>query len=267
MHPNAFLRSFWRPEIKPQVFVAMSFDARYKNRYDNVIVPAVESVEFDGKQLSAHRVDVSKTGDSILTDILEGVAHSVVVLADVSTIGKDSVTGNAYRNGNVMYEVGLALACRHSTEILLVRDDRDRFLFDVSTIPHAQVDFTDVAAARELVKAKLEERINERQYFQDARLQMLVSSLSRDEVKLLEELAALTVEQLRGWRESGDVPSRRTVALNRLLDKGLVQALGRFKDGGPAYKLGPMGRTISAFMCSEWHIYEGQQRGPSESAL
>jgi hypothetical protein len=42
-----------------------------------------------------------------------------------------------------MYEVGLALACRQPSEVLLVRDDRARFLFDVSVVPHMQVDFTD----------------------------------------------------------------------------------------------------------------------------
>lgn len=51
-----------------------------------------------------------------------------MVLADVSSIGKDNVTGEAFRNGNVMYEVGLALACRHSSEVLLIRDDNDKFL-------------------------------------------------------------------------------------------------------------------------------------------
>lgn len=70
----------------------------------------------------------------MLTDIMDGIAHSLMVLADVSTAGKDQNTGEPYRNGNVMYEVGLALACRQPAEVLLIRDDRDRFLFDVSTI-------------------------------------------------------------------------------------------------------------------------------------
>ena len=76
-------------------------------------------------------MDLSKTGDSILTDIVDGIAHSQLVPADVSTIGKDSVTGTPYRNGNVMYEVGIALACRHPSEVLLVRDDEDTFPFTV----------------------------------------------------------------------------------------------------------------------------------------
>ena len=109
-----------------------------------VIRPAIENIVVDNVQLIAYRVDNSKTGDSILTDIMDGVAHSRLVLADVSIMGKDPNTGYAYRNGNVMYEVGLALACRHPSEVLLIRhkrDEKEAFLFDVSTIPHATLDF------------------------------------------------------------------------------------------------------------------------------
>src|SRR6266542_3542020 len=139
MHPNVFLKTFWRMELKPQVFVAMSFSERYQKRFDDVIAPAISTIAVGGVPLEPHRVDLSKTGDSILTDIMEGIAHSQMVIADVSSVGKDSVTGDPYRNGNVMYEVGIALACRQPQEILLIREDNDRFLFDVSTIPHMRL--------------------------------------------------------------------------------------------------------------------------------
>jgi hypothetical protein len=57
-------------------------------------------------RLQPYWVDVSKTGNSILTDIMNGIAHSRMVVADVSSIGKDSKTSESYRNANVMYEVG-----------------------------------------------------------------------------------------------------------------------------------------------------------------
>ena len=37
MHPQAFLKTFWRMELRPQVFVAMSFTPQYQSRYDSVI--------------------------------------------------------------------------------------------------------------------------------------------------------------------------------------------------------------------------------------
>ena len=147
MHPQTYLKTFWRLELRPEVFVAMSFAPQYQQRFAKVIGPAIESIKVDGVPLKPRRVDISKSGDSILTEISDGIAHSRLVLADVSSIGKDSVTGQHYRNGNVLYEVGLALSCRHSSEVLLIRDDHDTFPFDVSTVPHTTIDFTAEAAA------------------------------------------------------------------------------------------------------------------------
>src|SRR6185503_19128027 len=101
MHPNHFLRRFWRSAIRPQVFVAMSFDEAYQQRFQHIVAPAIEAVTYRGSKLSPLRVDLSKTGDSILTDIVDGIAHSSMVLADVSVVGRDSKTGQPYRNGNV----------------------------------------------------------------------------------------------------------------------------------------------------------------------
>ena len=91
MHPNAYLRSFWRAEVRPEIFVAMSFADVYQARFKNVIEPAIAAL--DPVKLSPKRVDLSKTGDSILTDIIDGIAHSAMVLAHVSIVGHDSKTG------------------------------------------------------------------------------------------------------------------------------------------------------------------------------
>src|SRR5262249_28411935 len=138
MHPNTFLRAYWRAETNNDVFVAMSFDTRFKDRFTKIIQPAIEDEIIEGISLTAFRVDNSKTGDSILTDIANGIAHSRVVLADVSVIDEGRYADTPIRNGNVMYEVGIALAARLPSEVLLVRDDNKKFLFDLSTIPHLQ---------------------------------------------------------------------------------------------------------------------------------
>jgi hypothetical protein len=82
MHPHAFLKTFWRLELRPQVFVAMSFADAYAERFDKIIAPAIAAVPFGTVRLSPYRVDSSKSGDSILTDIVDGSAHSQLVLAD-----------------------------------------------------------------------------------------------------------------------------------------------------------------------------------------
>jgi hypothetical protein len=53
MHPNAFLKSFWRSEIKDQVFVAMSFEPRFAERFDKIIKLAIEAEPISGFKLQA----------------------------------------------------------------------------------------------------------------------------------------------------------------------------------------------------------------------
>jgi hypothetical protein len=186
MHPNLYLRTFWRGEFRPEVFVAMSFSEPYQRRFTEIIEPAIATVSYHGKQLKANRVDLSKSGDSILSDIIDGIAHSVLILADISVIGYDSKSGQSYRNGNVMYEVGLALACRQSGEVLLVRDDKAPFLFDVSTIPHLHLDFSDTSTVRAALAEQIVARLREVDHVRDARVAVAVASLTAQERQILQ---------------------------------------------------------------------------------
>src|SRR6266516_1359146 len=244
MHPNTYLKTFWRMDLRPDVFVAMSFDERYEARFNDVIKPAVEAISIGNRPLRAHRVDLSKSGDSILTDIMDGIAHAQLVLADVSTVGSDKTTGYPYRNGNVMYEVGLALACRQPSEVLLVRDDGDRFLFDVSTIPHRKVDFTDAAGARQILTDALLERFRERQLIHDARVQITMSGLSAEEMKLLAQVKTHGPEKSWGFKDDNTINFLAMAAIPRLLDKQIIVLRGRFPEGHPAYGWTPLGYEV-----------------------
>lgn len=115
-----------------RVFLAMSFDARFERRWAEVIQPAVEQVAIGGIQLQAHRVDIRMVSDSILTEILSGIGNCQLVLADISALGKRDEY--VIRNGNVMYEVGLAHAVRLPEEVLLFRSDDYPLLFDVANV-------------------------------------------------------------------------------------------------------------------------------------
>jgi hypothetical protein len=230
MHPNVYLKTFWRTDIRPQVFVAMSFAPTYNRRYAEVFTPAIESLSANGDALRPFRVDISKSGDSILTDIMDGIAHSRLILADLSTIGRDSLSGQSFRNGNVMYEVGIALACRQPHEVLLVRDDSDRFLFDVSTIPHMTIDFDDVRSAREAIGDELQARLRESNYLNDARVQIAIATLTNDEIETLKKMMQ---------------PNVVYAGLNRperLLDKGLVKRVVR---GSVRFELTELGRAVA----------------------
>jgi hypothetical protein len=228
----------------------MSFAEEHKQRFDNTIQPAIEDIEIGGIKLKARRSDLSKTGDSILTDIVDGISHSRLVLADVSTMGRDSDTGLPYRNSNVMYEVGIALACRQPQDVLLIRNDKDKFLFDVSTIPHMNINFID-AGAKELLQAELLARLREQDFARDARVELALSGLSNTELRILTEMANLGENRVRSWNPGGTVLSTFEMALCRLLDKGVIRVEGQMrvektKDPLPAYALTPLGIVAAA---------------------
>jgi hypothetical protein len=250
MHPNVFLKTFWRMDLKPQVFVAMSFAPQYKSRYDTIISPAIQSITINNVRLKAYRVDTSKSGDSILTDIMEGIAHSQMILADVSTCGADAQTKQPYRNGNVMYEVGTALTCRQPQEVLLIRDDNDHCLFDVSTIPHLTIDFDNVPAARQRLQDELMARLREREYVNDARVQLAIAGLSAEEVTALEKAAEYAPGTVWGRKDKGSVDFFAMASTTRLLDKGLIHLAGRFIEGHPAYHLTQFGMVVAKLVQS-----------------
>ncbi|MFH1023777.1 MAG: hypothetical protein V1809_10375 [Planctomycetota bacterium] len=261
MHPNVFLKTFWRMELKPQVFVAMSFDDRYLPRYRDIIAPAIQSVLVDGKALEPYRVDNSKTGDSIITDIEEGIAHSQMVVADVSSVGKDSVTGHPYRNGNVMYEVGIALACRQSSEVLLIRDDEDKFLFDVSTTPHLRLDFTKVEQARQRLHEELVARMKERDFMNDARVHRAIASLGVEEMMALKAIADMPPNTGYGRAHKGTVDFFGMASIPRLLDKQLIEVRGEFEEGGePVYFPTPLGSVVAKLVKTNLRRFKATQR-------
>jgi hypothetical protein len=210
----------------------MSFDAQHRQRFIEVIQPAIENEPFGELNLSAFRVDLAKTGDSILTDIVDGIAHSQIVLADVSTIGRDSKSGLPYRNGNVMYEVGVALACRHSSEVLLVKDDHDKFLFDVSTIPHVTIDFSDSARAQSELRDRLQERLDEQQLMDDARVRLAIANLTFEDLETIRLYRFGGREAIWG-RNQKDILN--TVVFQHLLSLQIIALNALMEDGGVLY--------------------------------
>jgi hypothetical protein len=243
MHPQTFLKTFWRLELERSVFVAMSFDSHYKSRFDHVIVPAITAISIGGQPLKPRRVDISKSGDSILTEISDGIAHSRLVLADVSTIAKDAATGRPFRNANVLYEVGIALACRNPAEVLLIRDDNDDFLFDVSTVPHMTIDFKNHAAAAEVLKEELLGRLREQQFQHDVRVKKTVASIGCDEAKLLLEGKHWDASTIFGAEIKG-IANWFGNAIDRLLDKGVITLAGRFSESKHAFQFTPLGLIV-----------------------
>jgi hypothetical protein len=244
VHPRVFLDRFWRNDIRNEVFVAMSFDPRFERRWEGVFRPAIESISIAGRQLKAIRVDIRKSGDSILSEINDGIAHSQLVLADISVI--DSlVTGGSqtsFRNGNVMFEVGIALACRQPVEVVLVRDDAEKLLFDISHIPVIRFDPANEAAATKLIQAALMDRFRERDLLKDLRLARTLESLTQFEINLIRTNSHLNA---LGW-QGESLPAAVAMALPELLKKQVLRLAQLRTDRSPdIYVWTTFGRVIA----------------------
>ena len=247
MHPRVFLDNFWRNEIVDEVFVAMSFDQKYDTRWERIFVPAIEGKEISGRKLKAIRVDIRKSGDSIISEINNGIAHSQLILADLSIIdqAKENNDSVFHRNGNVMLEVGIALACRQPVEVILVRDDREKLIFDLSHIPVATFDPNNIEESVIAIRQILSDRMQERDLIKDLRFNKVLESLGQFELNLIRSNAHLNV---LGW-EGPSFPPAVATALPRILEAGVLRLEQISKDGKPdLYVWTTFGRAVADFV-------------------
>jgi hypothetical protein len=263
MHPRAFLETRWRRKFEPEVFVAMNFAPEYDPRYDDVIAPAVRGANLpEVGPLKPFRVNHSDSGDSIVDEIVEHIAHCRMVVADVSATCEDAKTHKHGPNGNVMYEVGLALACRQTQEVLLIGAPEER-LFDISIFPHNKIDFDNVDVAKAQLQALIERRLKSVDYFEDQRVQTAVDSVSIEEFASLNDIAAKPPGN--AWANPVTNSTQRH-AIARLLDKGLVELCGKHKGKllTPAYRATELGKTVADKVKSKLPPLTSRTDGPSD---
>ena len=138
----------------------MSFAEEFDLRWKRVLEPAVRRIALDGERLEPYRVNTRKISASVLTEILDGLTSCRLFIADISTVARHEY--HSFRNGNVMYEVGLAHALRLPEEVLLFRSDDDPLLFDVANIRVNRYDpDVDASKAADAVVAAMTDAIAE----------------------------------------------------------------------------------------------------------
>jgi hypothetical protein len=130
MHPHTFYSTLFGHEKRDEVFVIMSFAEEFRDRWVKVIEPMIR----EGLSLKPNRVDYNVSGESIVHDILDGIAHSRLVLADITSSAMRDTCGISWpqRNGNVMWELGIAHTTRMPDEVLVIRSDNDPSIFDLT---------------------------------------------------------------------------------------------------------------------------------------
>ena len=191
MHPNAYLRTYWRSEFRPRDFCRHEFCGRLR-----VSVQGSHRASYHCDHIPRETIACEPRGPFNALET-QSFPTSLMVLPmprwSWRTCPPSATTrsrASVYRSGNVMYEVGVALACRQSSEVLLIRDDQERFLFDVSTIPHKHIDFSDANPCKATTGRRTRcSRLNERDHLQDARIAIAVAGLTAEERRILSVFA------------------------------------------------------------------------------
>ena len=131
------------------------------------------------------------------------------------------------RNGNVMYELGLAHALRPASEMILIRSDDQEINFDIAGIRIQHYDPTNLGIARERIACLVRDAL--RQVDQIKQLKVIEASQTLD----ADSLALMTRE---GQNESFSIPIAHTMrdvmnqmaegtkmAIRHLLSLGIVR--------------------------------------------
>ena len=221
MYPRDFLDSYWRPTLRDTVFVAMPFHDEFTPVWLEAIQPAIDQ----DLQLSvrAERVDATVLLGSIVTSILDGIAHARVVLADISIAHEGRWKGQ--RNGNVMYEVGLAHASRQSSEVLLVRSDAEEIKVDLAGIRVHSYERSNLQATRTYLASLIADTLGQIDQSKGLQVQKAIDALDADALEFIRSWVrdwASTCPSQRVWGahffdHQGGVFLALTVAWSRSL--------------------------------------------------
>lgn len=247
MYPRDFLDSYWRPSIRDGVFVAMPFHDEFSPVWLDAICPAVQ--QDLPRPLAAERVDATVLSGSIITKILDGIAHARLVFADISVAQEGR--WRQQRNGNVLYEVGLAHASRQSTEVLLVRSDDEEISFDLAGIRVHSYNRRDMRAARSLFARLIADALEQIKQSKGIQVQRAVDALDAD---------ALEFMRSRGKEAGFHSPPptnmagallsiTKAAALSRLQALGVVRCEPAHPSGNPAFYWTEFGKAVVARAC------------------
>lgn len=145
IYPKQFL--FDKVHIdKSRCFMIMPFSNEYRGVYADI------KAELSDIGIVCNRVDEIKGSKPIMNKIITEILKSRYIIADLSEC-----------NANVFYELGIAHSFRDSRNILLLKQRKSRYPFDLSHLPYIEYSPENPIQLREIVK----KFINESKYAAD----------------------------------------------------------------------------------------------------
>jgi hypothetical protein len=223
MHPNTFLANLVNHQKRDEVFVIMSFHDAFQRRWENVIEPCIR----EDLKLKANRVDYRESGESIVYDILDGIAHAKLVLSDITSVTMKDSNGVEWpqRNGNVMWEVGIAHTMRLPDEVIMIRSDSDPSIFDLTQFRAFPYDPLRVVQSRNFIRDLSLDRLRSIDQSKSRYVEQCVDVMDFPAWSLLTQILHTGSMEIPVIRNMGHVMGNmsRLPAINRLLDMGAIK--------------------------------------------
>lgn len=223
MHPNTFYASLLNRPKRNEVFVIMSFAPEFESTWTQIIKPAIQV----DANLTPNRVDSSQSGESIVHDILDGIANARLVLGDITCTVMRDRRGKTWpqRNGNVMWEVGIAHVARVPDEVILIRADDEESIFDLTQFRAFYYNPSNIAESRAMVANLCKDRLRAVEQFQNDYVVRLASELDYHSWLVLLKAAQHKYYKPPVVRTTEDAMRNISVqpALARLLQMGALQ--------------------------------------------
>jgi hypothetical protein len=229
MHPHTFYSTLFTHEKRDEVFVIMSFADEFQDRWIEVIEPTVR----EGLGLKANRVDYNLSGESIVHDMIDGIAHARLVLADItSTKMRDALGANRpQRNGNVMWELGIAHTMRMPDEVLVVRSDNDPSIFDLTQFRAFSYDPTCVADAKAMLHTLAADRLRSVDQMKSDYVKRCAEALDPGSMDFLGSVP------LTGESFAIDVNLMNAIRYPRLFELGILRTVSMGIESNPSIGL------------------------------
>ena len=246
MHPHTFYSSLFDRNKRDEAFVIMSFAAEFHARWNDVLLPAIES----DLGLKANRVDYNLSGESIVHDILDGIANARLVIADITSTHMSDPSGVLWpqRNGNVMWEVGIAHTMRLPDEVIMVRSDDDPSIFDLTQFRAFNYDPTNAAAARQIVSYLAQDRLKNLELTKQRKVTEAIESLDADSLTLIVAHRKHDYFSVNRASTIGDAMSEMAAgtkpAVRHLLSLGMIRCDVAMSSNAYAYNWTDFGRAV-----------------------
>ena len=213
MHPLTFYSTLFSQEKRDEVFVIMSFAPEFEDTWVRIFEPTIR----EDLKLKPNRVDYNISGESIIHDILDGIAHARLVLADITCSMLRDARGIVWpqRNGNVMWELGVAHVMRLPNEVIMIRADNEPSIFDLTQFRAFPYDPDDVDEARRLLAQLGRDRLNSIDQSKSAYVQRCVQSMDYQSWIVLRE-----ADQTGGIGPENNITTTNTIG--KLLEMGAL---------------------------------------------